>query len=92
MDHIRCIFSVRCRHSGLPSGVLTESRMIGIKPPDHKDADLLAVSSRRDFLNEHHWSFGTVGSALDDEPQACSLGDTYQLNDTVTEDTEREAA
>ncbi len=56
-----------------------------------EDSDLLTVSSRHYFLNEHHWSFCTVSSALDDEPQACSLGDAYQLNDTVTGERNRES-
>lgn len=54
-----------------------------------EDTDLLAVSSRCYFLNEHHWSFCTVSSALDDEPQACSLGNAYQLNNTVTGERDR---
>lgn len=47
-------------------------------------ANLVAVSSRHYFLNEQHWSFSTISSTLDDETQACSLGDADQLNDTVT--------
>lgn len=50
----------------------------------------MAVPSRHYFLNEHHWSFGTVGPPLDDEPQARSLGNAYQLNDTVTEERDGE--
>ena len=61
----------------------TSSTLVHVKALS-EDTDLLAVSSRHYFLNEHHWSLCTVSSALDDEPQACSLGNADQLNDTVT--------
>lgn len=56
----------------------------------NEDADLLAVSSGHDFLDEHHWSLCAASPALDDEPQACSLGNAYQLNDAVTGERNRE--
>lgn len=58
-----------------------------LHPNKHRSdrrADLLAVSTWHNFLNEHHWSLSTVSPALDDNPQAGSFGDANQLNDAVT--------
>lgn len=45
----------------------------------------MTVASRQQFLNEHHWSICSIGPTLDEQSQASCLGNTYQLNDAVTD-------